>query len=93
MWPRRALAAQIDYINFMTKLLEEAIAKVRELPEDQQDAAADALFAHISGAPGHYRLKSEQVAEVVRIQKDLREGRTRLATDDEVAALRKKCGL
>jgi hypothetical protein len=32
----------------MTKLLEEAIAKVRELPEDQQDAAADALFAHIS---------------------------------------------
>jgi hypothetical protein len=77
----------------MTKLFEEAIAKVRELPEDQQDAAADALFAHISGGAGRYRLTPEQVAEVMRIQKDLREGTTRLATDDELAALRKKCGL
>ena len=77
----------------MTKLLEEAIAKVRELPDDRQDAAADALFAHISGDDGRYRLTPEQVAEVIRIQKDLREGRTRLATDDELAALRKKCGL
>ena len=77
----------------MTKLLEEAIAKVRELPEDQQDAAADALFAHISGDAGRYRLTPEQVAEVIRIQKDLREGRTRLATDDELAAMLKKSGL
>ncbi len=76
----------------MTKLLEEAIAKVRELPDDQQDAAADALFAHISGDAGRYQLTPEQVVEVIRIQGDLREGRTRLATDDELAALRKKAG-
>lgn len=29
----------------MTKLLEQAIAKVRELPEADQDLAADFLFA------------------------------------------------
>ncbi len=29
----------------MTKLLEQAIAKVRELPEDEQDALAAALLA------------------------------------------------
>ena len=29
----------------MTKLLEQAIAKVRELPEDEQDAIAAALLA------------------------------------------------
>jgi len=29
----------------MTKLLEKAIAKVRELPEDEQDALAAALLA------------------------------------------------
>jgi hypothetical protein len=50
-------------------------------------------LAHISGDTGHYRLTAEQVAEVARIQQNLREGTTRLATDDEVAALRKKCGL
>ncbi len=36
-----------DYaiLPFMTKLLEQAIEKVRELPEADQDLAADFLFA------------------------------------------------
>jgi hypothetical protein len=29
----------------MTELFEEVIEQVRELPEEDQDAAADALFA------------------------------------------------
>ena len=33
----------------MTQLLEEAIATLRELSDDEQDAAALALFAYISG--------------------------------------------
>ena len=33
------------YSAGMTKLLEQAIAKVRELPEDEQDALAAALLA------------------------------------------------
>ena len=77
----------------MTKLLEQAIAKVRELSEAEQDAIADALFAHLPGAPGVCRLNPEQIADVTRIRDDLRSGRTRLATDEEVAALWKKCGL
>jgi hypothetical protein len=40
-----------------------------------------------------FRLTDAQAAEVVRIQRDLREGRGRLATDEEVAALWKTCGL
>jgi hypothetical protein len=77
----------------MTKLLEQAIAKARELSEEEQDAVADALFAHLPNAGSVSRLTPEQIADVGRIRDDLRSGRTRLATDEEVAALWKKCGL
>ena len=77
----------------MTELLEQAIAKVRELPESDQDAAADALFAHLAGDPRQFGLTAEQIADVTRIRNDLREGRSRLADDDEMTALWKKCGL
>ncbi len=77
----------------MTKLLEQAIANARELSEDEQDAIADALFAHLARNDRRIRLTPEQVADVTRIRDDLRSGRTRLATDDETAALWKKCGL
>jgi hypothetical protein len=40
-----------------------------------------------------YRLTGAQIAEVARIQRDLREGRGKLATDEEMAALWKACGL
>jgi hypothetical protein len=40
-----------------------------------------------------YRLTDAQVEEVARIQRALREGRGKLATDDEMAALWKSCGL
>jgi hypothetical protein len=39
----------------MTQLLEEAIETLRELPEDEQDAAADAVFVYISSDERHYR--------------------------------------
>jgi hypothetical protein len=77
----------------MTKLLEQAIAKARQLSEDEQDAIADALFAHLAGNDRRIGLTPEQVADVTRIRDDLRSGRTRLATDEETAALWKKCGL
>jgi predicted transcriptional regulator len=40
----------------MTKLLEKAIAKVRELPEDEQDALAAALLAMTGEEPPTIRL-------------------------------------
>jgi hypothetical protein len=80
-------------LSCMTKLLEQAIAKARQLSESEQDAIADAMFAHLPGGEGRPRLTPEQIADVKRIRDDLRSGRTRLATDSETAALWKTCGL
>jgi hypothetical protein len=77
----------------MTKLFEQAIAKVLELPESGQDAAADALFAHLAGDHRQFGLTAEQSADVTRIRDDLREGKSRLAGDEEMETLWKKCGL
>ncbi len=74
----------------MSQLLEEAIETLRELPEDEQDAAADALFAYISSDERHYRLRPDQAEEVRRVRRNLESGQTRLATDGEVAASRTK---
>src|SRR5260221_6050530 len=50
----------------MTRLLEEAIAKVRELPEEEQNRAAGFLLDFATpNAPG-YHLTAEQLAEVRR---------------------------
>lgn len=74
----------------MTKLLEEAIEQLRDLPEEEQDAAADVLFAYISSDAREYQLQPHQVAEVHRIRHGLRDGSTRLATDTEVQNVRQK---
>jgi hypothetical protein len=68
------------------------VEQVRELPEEDQDAAAEALFAHIANRDRRHRLTLEQAEEVRRIRARLRSGETRLATDEEVSALWKKCG-
>ena len=78
------------YYQHMTRLLDEAIETIRELPDEEQDAAADVIFAYISNDERQYLLEPHQVAEVQRIRGALRDGGTRLATDDEVAAVRKK---
>lgn len=74
----------------MTKLLEQAIEQLRELPEEEQDAAADVLFAYISTDEREYSLRPAQAAEVRRIRDKLRNGMTRLATSGEIAASRKR---
>jgi len=50
----------------MTKLLEQAIAKVRELPEDEQNRAAEFLLDFASPDDQRYHLTDEQLAEVRR---------------------------
>jgi hypothetical protein len=74
----------------MTKLLEEAIEHLRELPEEEQDGAAEALFAFISSEERQYRLMPHQITEVRRIQRALHDGSTRLASEAEVEQVRKK---
>lgn len=74
----------------MTKLLEEAIEHLRELPEEEQDGAADVLFAFISSDERQYRLLPHQASEVRRIKRALHDGTTRLATETEIEQVRKK---
>ncbi|UPJ50375.1 hypothetical protein IVB30_02780 [Bradyrhizobium sp. 200] len=72
----------------MSALLDEAIEQLRELPEDEQDAAADALFAYIASDERQYRLQPRQADEVRQIRRNLASGSTRLATEKEVTAAR-----
>jgi hypothetical protein len=74
----------------MSRLLDEAIDQLRDLPEEEQDSAAEALFAFISSDERQYRLLPHQVSEVRRIQRALQDGTTRLATDQEIERERKK---
>jgi hypothetical protein len=74
----------------MTRSLEEAINELRNLPKEEQDAAADVLFAYITSDERQYSLAPHQVAEVQRIRSALRQGDTRLANDAEVRAVRKR---
>jgi hypothetical protein len=51
----------------MTKLLEQAIAQVRELPEDEQDAVAARVIELVNEKHGSsLRLTEAQAAEVRR---------------------------
>ena len=45
----------------MTRLLDEAIETLRQLPEEEQDAAADVLFAYMSNDERHYGLRAHQI--------------------------------
>ena len=50
----------------MTERLEEAIAKVRKLPPDRQDEAAELLLSVVEENPDMRRLAPQLVAEVER---------------------------
>ena len=50
----------------MTKSLQEAIEKLKELPEERQDELAEALTAVAEEDLHRYHLTDEQVAEVRR---------------------------
>ena len=69
----------------MTKLLDQAIAKVRELPAQEQERAAEALmlFAELA-RQGVYRLSPDELAAIEESRDQARRGD--LATDAEVEA-------
>jgi predicted transcriptional regulator len=75
----------------MSQVLEDAIAKVRRLPEDRQAYVAEVL-EQIAAAGAHMFLVPEEH------RKDVLEGleqaqRGEFASDEDLAALWKKCGL
>jgi hypothetical protein len=64
----------------MTKLMEKAISRVRELPEDRQDALAE-LMLDFTEQPG--QLNDAQLADIELAKQEAREGK--FATDKEMA--------
>lgn len=69
----------------MTKLLDQAIAKVRELPEEEQERVAESLmvFAELA-KQGVYKLSPEERAALDESKAQVRRGE--FATDEEVEA-------
>jgi len=63
----------------MNKLLEDAVATVRELPDADQEIAAKFLLNFANPDAGRYRLTDAQVAEVEIAKSEVREGK--IATD------------
>lgn len=47
----------------MSRLLEQAIEQLRELPEDEQDYAADAVFAYLASDERQYQYRLQVPTE------------------------------
>jgi hypothetical protein len=75
------------------KDLETVLERVRQWPRERQEDAAEVLLEIERQDTSRYRLTDEQATEVARIQRDIREGRGTFATDEQMAALWKSCGL
>ena len=75
------------------KNLEELMERVRHWSERRQEDAAEILLEMERQDISGYRLTDAQVREVARIQRDVRDGKATFATDKEMAALWKSCGL
>ncbi|HEX3974604.1 MAG TPA: hypothetical protein VHX19_24935 [Stellaceae bacterium] len=74
----------------MTKLFEEAIAVIRNLPEGEQDLAARFLLGFANPDAPTYRLTADQLAEVEAAIREVDEGK--LATDAEMEEVWQRFG-
>jgi hypothetical protein len=72
---------------------EELMERVRHRSEPRQADAAAILLDMERQDTSFYRLSDAQAQEVARIQRGVREGKATLATDEQMAALWKSCGL
>lgn len=77
----------------IAKVLKEVMERVQIWPEERQEDAARVLLEMERQDKSPYRLTPDQVKEVERIQRDVRSGKAKIATDEEMAALWKSCGL
>jgi hypothetical protein len=78
----------------MTKeQVKEILDRVLTWPLERQEDAARMLTEMEEQDAHRYQLTDEQLEEVRRRQSDFAQGRERYATDEEMAALWKKCGL
>ena len=75
----------------MTKLLENGIDAVRGLPADQQNLAGELLLSLAEQSKRRPRLTPEQIDDVRLAIAEADRGD--FATEEEMAAFWKKCGL
>ena len=75
----------------MTKMLDKMIARVRALPDTDQDDIAEVLAAVLDNKENVLPLSDEQVEEVKRTQEAVRRGE--IATDSEMNELWRRFGL
>ena len=75
----------------MTKLLEKAIAKVRELPEDDQNAIALAILSMADADVLDHALDDSTRAAILEGLEQARRGE--FVPDEEIEALWKRHGL
>ncbi|MGQ0684250.1 hypothetical protein [Bradyrhizobium sp.] len=75
------------------KDIEEVMERVRHWPKERQEDAAEILLEMERQDASGYRLTDAQAEEVARIRREIREGRGTFATDEQMAALWKSCGL
>jgi predicted transcriptional regulator len=75
----------------MTKILEDAIEKVRKLPEDRQVYVAEVLEQIAAAGSDVFTVPEEHRAAVLEGLEQAERGE--VMNDDEMAALWKKCGL
>jgi hypothetical protein len=75
----------------MTKLLEQAIAKARELSEEEQDALAVTIFALTEGDGSILPMDDETRATILEGLEQAKRGE--FVPDEEIEALWKRHGL
>jgi predicted transcriptional regulator len=75
----------------MTKVLEDVIEKLRRLPEDRQAYAAEVLEQIVASDGDLFVVPDEHRSAVLEGLEQADRGE--FATDQEMAALWKKCGL
>jgi hypothetical protein len=75
----------------MTKLLDEAVAKVRTLTEVEQDRVAAMLLGFADRDADGFQLTPGQVAEVELARQEAKQGL--FASDEEMAELWRRFGL
>lgn len=79
------LIEHLWYDSNMTKLFEEGIQAVRQLPADRQDAAGELLLSLATEATRRYQLSAEQIAGIRDAQAQAK--RREFASDKRMQAV------
>jgi hypothetical protein len=75
------------------KKREDLMERARHWPKERQEDAAEVVLEMERQDTSRYWLTDAQALEVARIQLEICDGKATFATDEQMAALWKSCGL